>query len=141
MTTWNEELETGHPSIDAEHRELIRQLESLKFAVDAGADREHVTDLIVILQRYAHGHFAREEAHMARVKCPAHHANCMAHKEFSERLDGWLELLTRSGTPRSLVLDVQSESMDWIRRHITKIDCQLRHCAPVASETAVEPAT
>ena len=122
--------------MDAEHRELIRQLEGLKVAVDAGADREHVTDLIVILQRYAHGHFAREEAHMLRVKCPAHQANCMAHKEFSERLDGWLELLTHRGTPRSLVLDVQRESIDWIRRHITKIDCQLRQCAPVPAVTA-----
>ena len=129
-TSWNDDYETGHPSVDAEHRELMRQLEELKVAVDSGAGREHVTDLLVILQRYAHGHFAREEAHMVRVKCPAHGANCAAHKEFSDRLDCWLELLTHGATPLSLVRDVQSESMSWIRRHILKIDCQLRHCAP-----------
>ena len=129
MNSWNESLETGHPTVDAEHRELIRQLEGVSMAVEAGAGLANVTELIVILQRYAHGHFSREEAHMLRVSCPAHGANCIAHREFSARLDRWLELLTQRGTPMSLILDVQRESVAWIRQHITRIDCQLRHCA------------
>jgi hypothetical protein len=66
---------------------------------------------------------------MVKVNCPAHGANCKAHREFSEKLDGWLELLTYRGTPVSLMLDVQRESVEWITSHITRIDCCLRDCA------------
>jgi len=128
MTTWSARFETGHPQIDAEHREFIRQLQALKAAIDAGAGREQTVELIVILQKYALGHFAREEAHMLNVKCPATGANCSAHREFARKLDGWLELLSYSGTPVSLLLEVHRESIQWIENHILNIDCRLRGC-------------
>ena len=129
MPHWNPNFETGHVAIDAEHREFVRQLDLLKTAIDAGAGREKVVDLIVVLQHYVLGHFAREEAHMLRVGCPAHEANCAAHREFALKFDHWLELLTFAGTPVSLLLEVHHESLAWITRHILKVDCSLRACS------------
>lgn len=129
MTTWRPHLETGHPQIDAEHREIIRQLDDLKWAIDAGAGRERTVELITMLQHYALKHFAREEALMLRVRCPLHAVNCAAHAEFARKLAGWLELLTYSGTPISLVLEVHREAIGWIERHILHVDCGLRGCA------------
>ncbi len=128
MTSWSSRFETGHPQIDAEHRELFVHLNALKAAVDAGAGRERTVELIVILQKYALGHFAREESHMRRVNCPARDQNCAAHRDFSRKLDGWLDLLTFSGTPVSVLLDVHRESIAWIESHIVNVDCQLRGC-------------
>ncbi|MCX6954655.1 MAG: hemerythrin domain-containing protein [Verrucomicrobia bacterium] len=133
MTTWNERFETGHAQIDAEHREFFRQLNALKGAVESGAGRERVVDLITILQTYVLGHFAREEAHMARVDCPALQANCAAHRDFALKLEHWLELLTMSGTPVSMLLDVHRESIGWIEAHIINIDCRLRGCVSKGS--------
>lgn len=132
MTTWSHRFETGHPRIDAEHREFFHQLDTLKTAIDQGAGRERVAELVVILQKYALGHFAREEAHMHRVACPALRENCTAHREFARRLDSWLELLTTSGTPVSVLLDVHRESTAWIESHIVTVDCRLRGCAESA---------
>ncbi len=129
MTTWNERFETGHAQIDAEHQEFFRQLQALKVAVEAGAGRERVVELIGILQKYVLGHFAREEAHMARVACPALGANCAAHRDFALKLDRWLEILTMSGTQVSMLLDVHRESISWIEAHIINIDCRLRGCS------------
>lgn len=129
MSHWNAHFETGHLSIDAEHREFLRQLAAVKAAIDAGAGREKVVELIVVLQRYVLGHFAREEAHMLRVGCPAHEANCAAHREFALKFDRWLELLTYGGTPVSLLLEVHRESLAWINHHILKVDCALRGCS------------
>lgn len=103
-------------------------MDALKLAIDDGAGRERIRDLIVILQQYATGHFAREEAHMERVRCPAMNANCTAHREFANRLDRWLEVLTVGGMPVSLLLDVHRESIAWIQGHILNVDCQLRGC-------------
>jgi hemerythrin-like metal-binding protein len=139
MPTWNARLETGHEQIDAEHREFFRQLRALKDAVEAGAGRERMVVLINLLQNYVLGHFAREEALMAEVGCPALRANCTAHREFEGKLDRWLELLTMSGTPVSMLLDVYRESIRWIEAHILNIDCRLRGCA--SRKLAVKPAT
>jgi hemerythrin len=139
MTTWSSRFETGHPQIDAEHQEFIRQLNMLKAAIDGGAGPERTVELIVILQKYALGHFAREEAHMLRVGCPTRGANCLAHGEFARKLERWLELLTFGGTPVSLVLEVHRESVAWIEAHILNVDCGLRGCAkqqPTSGESA-----
>ncbi len=130
MTTWNERFETGHAQIDAEHQEFFRQLNTVKVAVEAGAGRERMAGLIAILQKYVLGHFARVEAHMVRVACPALAANRAAHRDFALQLDRWLELLTMSGTPVSMLLDVHRESILWIEAHIINVDCQLRGCVP-----------
>ena len=122
-------FETGHEQVDAEHREFFRQLDALQLAIDAGAGRGRIVELITILQKYARGHFAREEAHMHRVGCPAAGLNCAAHREFSRKLDAWLDLLTVGSAPLSVMRDIQRESTDWIMAHISKIDCRLRSCA------------
>ena len=128
MTIWTQEFETGHPQIDAEHREFIRQLNEIRAAIDAGAGRELIVRLIILLQNYALAHFAREEAHMHRVGCPTHRKNCEAHGEFSEKLAGWLVLLSYSGTSVTLMAEVHRESLAWIESHIKTVDCGLRRC-------------
>lgn len=128
MTTWHPDLETGHTNIDRDHCEIFRQLQGVRDAIDGGAGREKAVELIIVLQKYALGHFAREEAHMRRVQCPTAEANCAAHREFSLRLDHWLDLLSFSGTPVSLLIDVHRESTAWIESHIRTVDCGLRSC-------------
>lgn len=129
MLIWNPQFETGHENIDAEHREFFRLLNDLEAALHTRLEIAQAAELIVVLQQYVNGHFQREEAHMACVKCPAHAANCAAHREFSRKLDGWLTLLTSGvGTPVSLLLDVHRASCTWIETHIMSIDRQLLHC-------------
>lgn len=127
---WNPALETGHPSIDSEHRELLDQLAAVKTAIDQGAGREQIAELIAVLQKYVLGHFAREEVLMERKNCQARDTNRAAHREFARKLDGWLVLLTSGVSPYSLMRDVHREATDWIVAHILQCDCQLRQCLP-----------
>jgi hemerythrin-like metal-binding protein len=127
MIPWTSALETGHPVIDDDHKKLIASLNELESALKKGAGKEQVIPLIAFLDRYARDHFAREEAHMAHVHCPSAAANQQAHKEFVERLDGWITKL-QSGPSLSLVLEVHREISKWIGAHIVNIDCKLRGC-------------
>ena len=128
MTNWSPRYETGHELIDAEHREFFAKLNTLKQALEAGAGRERIVELINLLQRYVLGHFAREESLMRRTNCPAYEQNRTAHREFERKLEGWLVLLSSNGSPVSLLLDVHRESFAWIEDHIINCDCQLRGC-------------
>ncbi|MGA2694301.1 MAG: hemerythrin family protein [Opitutaceae bacterium] len=127
-TPLDPDLCTGHLQIDADHVELLSQLAKLKEALDGGSGREKTVDMIVTLQKYTLGHFAREEEHMVRVNCPSLTRNIAAHREFSRRVENWLDLLTVSGAPVSILLDVHREATAWIRAHIIGIDCGLRGC-------------
>jgi hemerythrin len=128
MTSWDSRLETGHPHIDEEHREVFRQLASLNEAIEKGAGRERVVELIGFLHKYAAGHFAREEAYMRRINCPAIADNQAAHRQFLGKLGNWLSLLMISGTPASVIRDVHRESIDWVTTHIADVDCRMRGC-------------
>ena len=123
------DLETGHPAIDLDHRIILSQLAHLKEALDKGLGREKAVDLIRALQRYTAGHFAREEVHMVRVKCPATERNIAAHREFTNRVEGWLTLLSISSTPVSMLRDIHKDATDWVTAHICGVDCGLRGCA------------
>lgn len=128
MTNWNSRFATGHAQIDSEHREFLLKLSSLRQAIDAGAGRERIVELILTLQKYVLGHFAREEAIMHRFKCRAAEENKTAHREFITKLEGWLVLLSSSGSSITLLSDVHREAFTWIENHILNCDCQLRNC-------------
>jgi hemerythrin-like metal-binding protein len=127
MIPWTPALETGHPVIDDDHKKLIASLNELDAALQKGAGKEQVVPLITFLNRYTREHFLREEAHMARVQCPAATANIKAHRDFVAKLDDWVTRLN-TGPSLMLVLEVHRETSNWIRAHILSVDCKLRGC-------------
>jgi hemerythrin len=127
MIPWTPALETGHPTIDDDHRKLIASLNELDSALKKGVGKEQVIPLVSFLNRYSREHFAREEAHMTRVNCPSAVANKQAHLDFAAKLDGWLATL-QTGASLSLVLEVHRETSRWIGAHIVNVDCKLRGC-------------
>ena len=127
MIPWSATLETGHPQIDDDHQRLIASLNELDTALKQGAGKDQVIQLVAFLNSYTREHFAREEAHMARINCPSAAANKQAHREFVAKLDNWLGKL-QSGSSLSLVLDVHRETSRWIQAHIVGVDCKLRGC-------------
>jgi len=127
MIEWKSAFETGHPTVDHDHRKLVGALNELDAALREGVGKEKVGAMVAFLNSYAREHSAREEAHMARVGCPAAAENRRAHAEFVAKLDRCLAQLP-SGASLSLVLGVHGEISQWIRAHILRVDCQLRGC-------------
>jgi len=127
MIQWNETLATGHAMVDTDHKQLIDSLNQLEDSLRDGAGKENIGKLLDFLNRYTRDHFAREEAHMKKIGCPAYNENCREHTLLISRLDVWLERLQR-GTSITLVLEVHREIANWIRGHILKTDCKLRGC-------------
>ncbi len=127
MIKWNETLATGHDVVDADHRQLIDSLNELEASLREGAGTETIGKILEFLNHYTREHFAREEAYMQKIGCPAYAENCREHALLVSRLDTWLERLNE-GTSITLVLEVHREIANWIRSHILKTDCKLRAC-------------
>lgn len=134
MSGWTQAFETGHPQVDAEHREVLQQLDELAKLIDAGGDSRDVQRLLQTLQQYVLGHFGREEACMLRVRCPAFQANSRAHAEFTEKFAGWVALFTQQGAPLWLAREIQRDARAWIEAHILAVDCRLRKTPPSGAD-------
>lgn len=130
MLHWNSQLETGHPQVDAEHREIYARLNEIGETIERGADPEALTRLIVLLLDYAYLHFHHEEHTMDCARCPMHDRNCAQHRLFVERMQNWLVIVNSGTAPISLIGDIHAECCAWIAHHIENVDLGLRASAP-----------
>ena len=132
MLVWNEQFETGHSLLDAQHRMLISYINRLEEL--AKSDQPSSTDVqlfmrfVDFLESYLLMHFTTEEDCMHRFKCPVHADNKRAHASF---LDFFLKFKTRLRTegchPNEMRL-LHGFCDSWIKKHILRIDVQLRPC-------------
>lgn len=77
---WRKSFECGHPTIDAEHRQLFEIGDTVINAVLKSKPRNHIEFLLDELTEHIQAHFKSEEAVLARTRYPltqehrAHHA-------------------------------------------------------------------
>jgi len=133
MIIWNANFETDHPDIDREHRGICDRLNQIEIALDAGAGREQIAEMVSVLLSYTLVHFRREEAAMACVRCPLRGENCIAHAKFAGRLERWLEVLTIPDVSTVILKDVHAETCRWIEQHLLQIDSSLRRHYPLSA--------
>jgi hemerythrin-like metal-binding protein len=125
---WTEAMRTGSVEIDFQHRELIRQVESLHEAMRQGRGQEEFARTLDFMAQYVARHFAAEEALMERVQCPAAEENKKAHRQLVERLAQLRSKFDQEGTKTTALREMYQELSKWLANHICKVDAQLRPC-------------
>lgn len=122
---WDRKLATGVEQLDAQHRELIRQINNLTEAMTSGRGRDELGRMFDFLKKYTTDHFSEEEAVMDRVRCPVAEANRKAHAYFVRRLQELRSRFDAQGPQPTLALDIHRELGEWLVKHIGAIDTQL----------------
>jgi hemerythrin len=122
---WDPGLETGIPSLDAQHRELYQRIDRLLDPVAAHAVRSEVGAVLEFLDGYVREHFRVEEELMASAKYPAaaeHHAE---HALFARELQALVEEYARTGGTAFLAVRVTGRMTRWLHEHVRRADMQL----------------
>jgi hemerythrin len=127
---WDDSFSTGEPSVDLQHRYLIKTINELAEALDAGKGRDVVSEILVVTQFYAEWHFQREEDCMERYKCPMADANKNAHAVFIEKFKKFRQDFEKGGATDALATRIYTELGDWLVNHILKIDKSLAAVVP-----------
>jgi len=122
---WRKEYEVGVAIIDAQHRELLRQMNALSAKVRHG-DSEGTREVLGFLGTYAVEHFRTEEALMAETRYPLAAEHAQEHVRFVERFTE-LTREVEAGThePLSLLFRIQLGMIDWVITHTTGTDQHL----------------
>lgn len=123
--SWTENMTTGIPELDAQHRNLIMQLNRLLEAVRSGQAQQILGELVDFLAEHAVEHFAEEEEAMAQYACPMAEVNRQEHAQFCNQLATIRSRLDMEGPSDELALLVQRYLSRWLVDHIRDVDSQL----------------
>ncbi len=130
---WDETMRTGDDKVDAQHKELIRQMNMLMLAMTRGEGTAQINTLLQFLTLYTREHFSHEEDRMRCTGCPVAQANAVAHIQFIGKLTAFQQQLTdRPQGDTVLTIKVMRELSTWFMNHIRRVDTQLRECAQAA---------
>jgi len=125
---WSAELEVGVDTIDAQHRELFRAINSLLQGQEHGAaSPAEIPGVIGFLEDYVVNHFGMEEVYMRRLTYPGYPFHKNEHVTFIGNFyDLRDEFDADGGSPE--VADKLARFLgDWLVHHIGKVDKALGH--------------
>ncbi|SNB46820.1 bacteriohemerythrin [Geobacter sp. DSM 9736] len=137
LVEWREELATGNPTIDSQHKELFRRLEGLSKACQEGKGRQELHGLLQFLREYVVRHFADEERLQLEYGYPDYRHHKAQHDGFVAEIAALDSQLASEGTTLPLMVLTNSVVFNWLGNHIIRMDSKLADFVR-KSETADE---
>jgi hemerythrin len=132
MLLWTEQFATGSPTIDEQHRQLIRHLNQFEsLLVHTNPTPEHVAEIIRFLdflENYVDAHFSYEEQCMESHRCPAHQRNQQAHQNFKQLFQRFKVRSQKEGFRVGMLVELNQTINVWIQDHILRVDVELKPC-------------
>ena len=122
--SWDPSLDTGHPSIDREHRELLAMLVDFKAIIDEAPGPRVVTALDTVRRKVA-DHFAYEERLMDAIGLQGTRDHRDAHTSYLADLQRSLDQIQKSGINNTLRQWAHGRLNTWFRFHIKAYDIAL----------------
>lgn len=129
--SWHPSMSTGVDTVDAQHKNLIQQLNDLADALQTAEVASQLTATLDFMGEYAIAHFNHEELCFRRYNCPAAEANRLAHQEFLRVFTDFRSRLDLEGPTPALAAEVEQHLMTWLMAHICGTDVKLRPCVPL----------
>ena len=122
---WTPDLSVGIQEIDDQHKELFGQLNGLSEAMMKGMGKGEIGKLLDFLGAYVVTHFGAEERQMARQNYPSLASHRAKHQELIADFTKFRTEFDTAGAKLSLVLDLNSKLVAWLKTHICGTDKQL----------------
>lgn len=119
---WTESMTVGEPTIDAQHKRLLAQLNAVIDAMIHGPNSKEVADAVAFFGKYADEHLAYEEAYMIRRKYSGLAEHLKRHQDFRDTYQRFKMKLADEVTPDRLLTEMEVYLGDWWTEHIRHED-------------------
>lgn len=97
IPNWGEDVMTGNPQIDEEHRELFSKIDALVTAMSRNREQSVIQETLNFLILYVRDHFKDEEKLHEDCQAPDFEAHAAAHQKIARDLDEILILYREEG--------------------------------------------
>ncbi len=119
---WNDDLLTGIPVIDQQHKELFRRINRLLEACIQRNGTVEVLETLRFLQKYVVEHFTMEEQVMRKAAYAGYRHHEELHRGFRASIEELAAEIDRDGVGPQTVVRVNRMIVDWLNMHIRKVD-------------------
>lgn len=119
---WGKQLETGIPSLDNEHKDIIACINSFFAKCDEGGGVGEIIDLFASLDNYTKKHFSYEENLQRINNYPGLEEQQRQHAIFLADLGEMKRTLEASGSTVKLTLTTKGRLIRWLSHHINSLD-------------------
>ena len=123
--TWNSALETGHPVIDSQHKELIAAINNLLAACQQGQAADKVGPTLDFLVSYTKRHFGEEEALQKKSNYPDYQNHLKHHETFVKTITDLSAELKKDGPTQAAINKIIRNVGDWLVNHIQQQDTRV----------------
>ena len=124
--TWSSALETGHPQIDSQHKELIKTINELfEECMQGKVAMDQINKTVDFLLAYVKRHFSEEEALQRQSGYPDYPNHHKLHEEFSNHVAELAKELKQTGPTPSLTNKLIRGVGDWLVTHIQQQDAKV----------------
>ena len=118
---WTDEFSVGVAEIDCDHQRLLALLNDLHDAVEAGAGREALGEVLDGLILYVSYHFAHEEGLFLQTNYPGYEKHRRQHEALTDTVKEIHEDF-QSGAAETLPGEVLQFLKAWLYKHIMESD-------------------
>jgi len=117
---WKKDYSVGVESIDEQHKAIVKELNRLYEAMQAGRGQDVLNDVMSELGRYTSYHFTLEEKMMADYGDPGLVKHKLEHKALLDEVAQKAELVKKGGA--TAVFEVSEFVRKWLVNHIAGSD-------------------
>ena len=123
--TWNSSLETGHPLIDSQHKELIKMVNELFEECQQGRAADQINKTVDFLLAYTKRHFSEEEGLQQQSGYPDYANHSQLHQTFIKNLLELATELKQTGPTPTMINKIIRGVGDWLVNHIQQQDAKI----------------
>ena len=99
---WMDQMSTGVPEIDEQHKKLIAEIVRLGTAMEQGKGKDELMQSLQFTDSYIKEHFKYEENCFFIHQCPYANRNKLEHENFIKRFEVLKAELEDKGTSSTL---------------------------------------
>jgi hemerythrin-like metal-binding protein len=127
LIAWNDSYKTGDATVDGQHQELFRMVNTLHDAIISGKGKEVVQPTLDGLAKYVGTHFGHEEKLMQAKDYPGFAVHKAKHEDLTKQA---LKIIEDYRTGKTqLTISLSRFLADWLRTHIDIEDkAMIKHC-------------
>ncbi len=124
LIEWRDEFAIGIPSVDYEHKGMIRMINQLHEELSARPSRETVTDFLGEIHALISAHFALEEKEMLEMGYDAFDEHKEDHERLLDEIRDIMDAFEETDSP-DYAEDLSTRLETWFTEHFRTKDARL----------------
>ena len=123
IAVWDDNLKTGHTTVDSQHKQLFAMVNELHEAIVAKKQKEVLSPVLEKLAKYTVDHFRTEEDFMSGISYPELAAHRQKHQKLTKEVQ---EIIEKYRTGQAVLpITLSNFLANWLRHHIKEDDVAL----------------